>query len=96
MADRRRCHKCGTEQAAARFEFRALCSSCGAYLHACLNCRHYDPDIYHQCRASATAEYAGDKEGFNFCEEFDFRAGGKPSGGRLTRRDAEDLFKGQP
>jgi hypothetical protein len=65
-------------------------------MHACLNCRHYDPAVHHECRASATAEVVADKEKFNFCEEFALRtgAGGEGSPGRKSRAEIEKLFPG--
>ena len=63
-------------------------------MHACLNCRHHDPAAHHECRASATAEYVADKEKFNYCEEFAYRAGspGGAATGRKSRAEIEKLF----
>jgi hypothetical protein len=87
------CHKCGRTREAGKVEFRAVCD-CGAWLHVCLNCRHYDRSAYHECRCSATAEYVSDKEKTNLCEEFDSLRG--PSGGPAgkSRADIEKLFPG--
>ena len=89
------CHKCGKTRETGKTEFRAVCE-CGAYLHCCLNCRHYDSVAWHECRCSATAEYCSDKEKANLCEEFEFirgRSGGK---GVKSRADIEKLFPGLP
>ena len=91
-----RCHRCGRELGPGRVEFRAVCAGCGDYLHCCLNCRHYDPVAYHECRASATAEYSGDKEKANYCEEFSFAPPQSSPGPGKTRSDAEKLFRGEP
>lgn len=88
------CHKCGKAwEGVGRVEFRALCA-CGAYLHCCLNCRHYDPGAYHECRASATTEFVSDKEKGNLCEEFDFARGNTGGKGPKSRADIEKLFPG--
>lgn len=86
------CPGCGKAWTGGKPEFRATCPACGAWVHVCVNCSHYDPGAYHECRASATAEYVGDKEKFNYCEEF--RLAGKPfrRGGTKTRADIEKLF----
>jgi hypothetical protein len=47
------------------------CESCGAYLHCCKNCRHHDPKAHNQCLIPNT-EWVGDREGCNFCDEFEF------------------------
>ncbi len=89
------CAGCGAAFPEGRTDFRATCTGCGAWLHACRNCAHYDPGAHHECRASATADYVADKEKFNFCEEF--TPGGRgPAGGRGTksRAEIEKLFPG--
>ncbi len=74
------------------------CYSCGADLHCCLNCRHYDPNSYNQC-LSRTSEPVADKVKRNFCDEFQFsdRGKGKASGPPNPKGDMEskwnDLFK---
>ena len=90
-----KCHQCGTESVAPKPEFRALCEKCGAFMHVCLNCEHYDRQAYHECRASATAEYVGDKEKYNFCEEFRPAGSGKnASEPKKSRKDIEKMFGG--
>jgi hypothetical protein len=42
-----------------------------SYLHACVNCRLYNPSA-DRC-SSITAECTGDRAGLNYCEEFQFR-----------------------
>ncbi|WP_460056478.1 hypothetical protein [Spirochaeta dissipatitropha] len=46
-----------------------LCANCGADLHVCLNCRHYDPAAAYQCRESVDREIT-DKDRGNFCDFF--------------------------
>lgn len=89
------CAACGAAWPEGRTDFRAVCKGCGAWLHACRNCLHYDPGAHHECRASATAEYVPDKEKFNFCEEFAPNPSPRKGGtGPKTRADIEKLFPG--
>ncbi len=91
------CGKCGGPLEEGKPDFRALCPSCGAYLHACINCTFYDTRSHHECRASATAEFVADKEKFNFCEEFRYRPGSdRPSQGSKSREEIEKLFPDLP
>lgn len=91
-----KCWNCGTEiDVRERVEFRAACPSCDRALHACRNCRHYDPSYYNQCRETA-AERVVDKERANFCEFFAPGTGAQvrraPSSAP-AREQLEALFK---
>lgn len=72
---RTRCHGCGRELTlpggAGR---RDVCESCGAELHACVMCRHYEPDSARSCR-EPMAEPPREKDRSNFCDYFDLGAG---------------------
>jgi hypothetical protein len=71
----KRCHACGTAwegAPGAQPGRNETCASCGADLHACLNCRLYDPPAPRECR-SPTVERVRDKDRRNFCDEFEFR-----------------------
>lgn len=86
------CRACGGA-IPSRPAWRDTCAACGAWLHACLNCAHYDRDAYRQCRASASAEFVSDKEKYNFCEEYTIaRASGGGTGPAKSREDVEKLF----
>jgi hypothetical protein len=93
------CWNCAAEtDTRERVEFRASCPSCGRALHACRNCKHYDPQYYNQCRETQ-AERVVDKERANFCEFFAPGSGG----GRLARVSGADpraqleaMFKKKP
>jgi len=82
----KRCHKCGTEWkgeevAKKQPAVKDYCEKCSAYLHCCLNCRFYDKYAHNQCRIGTT-DWVGDREGPNFCDEFEFadtEDAGKPS-----------------
>jgi len=90
------CYKCGKPAGEGRVEFRALCPGCSSYLHCCLNCKHYDPAIHHECRASATTEYCAVKDIGNFCEEFIPGSGSSQGGKTKSRAEIEKLFPDLP
>ena len=47
---------------------RETCPECQAFLHSCLNCRLYNRAT-DRC-SSVTAECTGDREHYNYCEEY--------------------------
>lgn len=67
------CHSCGTEweSEAKQPAVKEYCEACTAYLHCCLNCRHYAPSAHNQCYIPTT-DWVGDRRGANFCDEFEF------------------------
>lgn len=71
------------------------CSSCGRDLHACVQCRHYDPNAHNKCR-EPQAEWVTDRERRNFCEYFVLssagRAGGAGDRSRSARSSLDKLF----
>lgn len=68
----RACFKCGSEwKGTAKPGRRDTCASCGADLHACLNCAFYDPTKPRQCR-NDNVELVTEKNLSNFCDEFSF------------------------
>lgn len=73
---------------------RDTCPDCGADLHACVQCRHYDPSVASECR-EPFAEVPADKESGNFCDFFQIGEGGVSA--RRSRdaavSAAEALFK---
>ncbi len=99
-----RCRKCGAEwEHRDRIGVRDDCPECAAYLHACVNCGHYDARLS-ACRLSTT-EPVADRAGQNFCEEFVYGEVPEPSEGEAAapkasrsspedaRRRFEDLFR---
>ncbi len=74
---------------------RDLCPSCGAELHACVHCRHYDESVAKECK-EPFAEVPMDKESANFCDFFQLGEGrarqAGPSKADLLSA-AEALFK---
>ena len=91
------CHACDAEHVLGpgeRIGFRDDCERCGADLHACVNCKHYDPGSYNECRESG-AERVLNKSRANRCDWF---AAGDAGGGEGSARDPalsdlENLFK---
>ncbi len=94
------CHACQTEFPLAAGEtvgFRESCDRCRADLHVCLNCAHYDPSAYNECR-EPNAERVLDRDRANRCDYFrpDASGGGASDsdGGRAEAlADLENLFK---
>jgi len=82
---------CGATQKPGR---REECSSCGADLHACKNCRFYDATAYNECR-EPSAERVKEKERSNFCDYFKFKAGcsANQAADNSWKNKLEDLFK---
>lgn len=79
MADRtKHCAACGKpvelEKKAVR---RDECTHCGAELHACVNCEHFDADRTRGCREpnALAEETIRDVTRANFCQWFDHRVG---------------------
>lgn len=95
----KRCHRCGAPWISEKKQpaVKDYCEPCSAYLHCCLNCRFYDKYAHNQCRVGTT-EWVGDREGANFCDEFEFAdrdAHGEKSGDRDQVKSALDgLFGG--
>lgn len=78
----RRCHSCGQPWESEKKVpgVKEFCEKCSAYLHCCLNCRHYEPAKHNQC-AIPTTDWVGDKAGANFCDEFEFAVQHSAGGG---------------
>jgi hypothetical protein len=77
--------------------FRQDCSECGHDLHSCVQCQHYDPKVYNECKETM-ADRILEKTKANYCEFFT----AQPSGPNLASPDqkkvdllaqAEALFK---
>lgn len=66
------CWKCGEAiqvPAGDKVGNRDACPKCDADLHACRNCRFYDPGKNNQC-AEPQAEWTRKKEAANYCDYF--------------------------
>jgi predicted RNA-binding Zn-ribbon protein involved in translation (DUF1610 family) len=91
------CGKCGSvlDVMFNQVGRRDLCPTCGAELHACLHCRHYDEAVAKQCK-EPFAEVPEDKEDANFCDFFQIGDGADRGGtkGRAAALEAaESLFR---
>jgi hypothetical protein len=72
-----KCHRCGRKlplELDARgvpvpIPPHAECSGCGAAIHACRNCVHFDPDAHLECKRPIKTRYR--KDVANDCEWFD-------------------------
>jgi len=64
------CTACDAELPAdLRVGRETLCPKCDAYLHACVQCRFYEPTLHNQC-LEPEADYVGDRQKANFCDFF--------------------------
>lgn len=92
-----KCFNCQTEiliPSGQKIGLRDECEKCGADLHVCLNCAHYDPGAYNECR-EPSADYVQVKDRSNFCDYFkpgDQEGQAGPSKDSLLSA-AEALFK---
>jgi hypothetical protein len=78
---KRRCPKCGEEwDIKGPVGFREECPECAAFIHTCTNCAHYEPGA-RGCLI-LTTDPVHDRQGVNFCEEFEFNTGEPPVGGK--------------
>lgn len=90
------CGKCGKKLPIIGNQVgrRDTCANCGADLHSCVQCRHFDPSVAKECK-EPFAEVPMDKDEGNFCEFFQIGEGGISAG--PSRSDllasAEALFK---
>ena len=98
MAEYRlRCFQCQKELSLGHVPGRREdCPSCGADLHVCRNCAHYDRQAYNECRETS-ADVVREKERANFCDFFTPEFGSLSTAGKDPKQDlmaaAEALFK---
>jgi hypothetical protein len=90
------CGHCGAQLAVVGNQVgrRDTCPSCDSELHSCRNCRHFDTGVAKQCK-EPFSEVPSDKDGANFCEDFQIGEGGHTA---TASRDvqlaaAEALFR---
>jgi predicted RNA-binding Zn-ribbon protein involved in translation (DUF1610 family) len=72
---------------------RDECPHCGAELHACVNCRFFDPRYVRGCQepSAIAEETVRDTDRANFCQWFEHRRGA-PSSGGASGTDAKAAF----
>ena len=75
------CGKCGAKLDVISNQIgrRDLCPECGAELHACIHCRHYDENVAKECK-EPFAEVPMDKEDANFCDLYQIGDGANRGG----------------
>jgi predicted RNA-binding Zn-ribbon protein involved in translation (DUF1610 family) len=91
------CGKCGSrlDIPSAQVGRRELCPACGAELHACVHCRHFDETVAKACK-EPFAEIPDDKEDANFCDFFQVGDGATRASGPAREAllsAAEALFR---
>ncbi len=89
------CSKCGTfqeEDCFRKVSFRSECTSCGASLHCCLNCKYYQVGLSNDCKIPGT-ERILDRESGNFCEEFKSSDRVYQKHQDIGKKIFDDLFK---
>jgi len=92
------CWKCGASLKALPLPLgrRAECLACGAELHVCRLCRHYDTGKAKHCRELA-ADEVKNKTKANFCDWFQPRTnayGSTASTGSSSSNPLDSLFGG--
>ena len=91
----RYCSACGTQlELKGRTVRRDECPSCGAELHACVNCQHYDAQARRGCREpnAVAEETVRDATRANLCDWFDHRHGKPVGSAPATPADAQRAF----
>jgi len=87
-----KCVFCGDEWPLEKVAFSSVCEGCGRWLHSCIQCAIWD-DRARMCR-SMTTESVPDREGKNFCEEWqpgEIGTGKKPEDS--SRKKFDSLFR---
>jgi hypothetical protein len=89
MNDDLECWRCGAAVGDLPLPLgrRAECRGCGAELHACRMCRHYDTTVARSCR-EPVAEEVSNKERANFCGWFMPRPNAYRPGNERAAADA--------
>lgn len=88
------CSACGAgNEIPEKVGFREVCSSCDAWLHACVNCRFWEKG---NC-TEPSAEKVRDPEGQNFCEWFQNKeqceVRSAECGTATAKAEAEEMWK---
>jgi hypothetical protein len=91
------CHFChGDLDPKQRIVRDSVCPHCQRDLHACVQCRHYDPHAHNKCR-EPNAEWVSERERRNFCDYFSLNAkaatGVRTDRAQSARSKLDQLFK---
>lgn len=91
----KQCHKCRKEWTSVKKQpgVKEVCEGCNAYLHCCMNCRFHDKSKHNEC-AIPTTEWVGDRQGCNFCDEFEFADAKLETGRHEQKEKAQSAFRG--
>ncbi|MGH7681171.1 MAG: hypothetical protein ACRENN_04205 [Candidatus Eiseniibacteriota bacterium] len=88
------CH--GSLEPKTRIVRDSTCPHCQRDLHACVQCRHYDPHAHNKCR-EPNAEWVSERERRNFCDYFTLNSaaatGVKTDRVQAARSKLDSLFK---
>jgi len=94
-----RCAPCGNQLTVATASSPdAVCARCGASLHSCAQCAHFDTSALFECREAIPARISP-KDTRNECPSFQPRTtveretGSSSSGPTSARQAFDDLFK---
>jgi predicted RNA-binding Zn-ribbon protein involved in translation (DUF1610 family) len=89
------CHSCKNELFfEVKMQRTDSCPHCGNDLHACKNCKNWDPGAHNQCR-EPIAEHIHDRERTNFCTYFEFLSGEREGddAAKKAKSKLDTLFK---
>jgi hypothetical protein len=89
-----KCYFCGSDiEFPDKIFSKDTCPKCKRDLHACVQCKFYDPQAQNQCR-EPMADFVRDREKRNSCTYFVF-AGKTPAADDLTaaKQKLDELFK---
>lgn len=87
-----RCHACGTQRPLSEpLTPDTTCGQCGAALHACVNCRHFDSGARFECRQPISARLPS-KTRANTCELFEPKQVSEFASERSKPGDAKSAF----
>ena len=92
----KKCYRCESQWTGfgAQPRAREVCEGCGAYLHCCLNCHHFDAQNSN-CKLPHTS-FVGLRDSLNYCEEFqmlDSRRRALEDRVSRARSNWEELFR---
>jgi hypothetical protein len=87
-----RCARCGQDLGlSASVPLDAACPGCGCALHACVQCRHFDPSARFECREELAGPVRS-KSGANECTLFVPRAAQEIDSGPVRSDEAKTAF----
>lgn len=87
-----RCHACGEKQPRENaLAIGAECRKCGAALHSCVNCRHFDTAVRWECRQPIEAPVRSKTKG-NDCSYFEPRIAQEFGADSAEQSDARSAF----